>query len=74
MTERYELNYDWHLLGPALSTEESTVTLQVDLHSYDGVAPVWDAVHGWWQGLEHVSDYADVVREMAVAADSAFGR
>ena len=42
MTERYELNYDWHLLGPAIWTEESTVTLQVDLHSHDGAAPVWE--------------------------------
>ncbi|MDO5677322.1 MAG: hypothetical protein Q4G35_07410 [Propionibacteriaceae bacterium] len=52
MTKKYELNYDWHLLGPTVWTEESTVTLQVDLHSYEHGPALWGAIGNWWEGLE----------------------
>lgn len=57
MAERYALNCDWHQLGPTVWTEESIVTLQVDLHSYEGGGAVWDAVTQWWQGLERDSGH-----------------
>lgn len=33
MAPKYKLNYDWRLIGPVKWTEDSIVTLQVDLHS-----------------------------------------
>lgn len=57
MAEKYELNYDWHLLGPTVWTEESIVTLQVDLHSYEHGDAVWESVDAWWRAMERGSGY-----------------
>lgn len=50
---RYPLNYDWWKLGPTLWTEESIVTLQIDLESYERAGQLWGAIDGWWTALEH---------------------
>ena len=58
MAKKYELNYDWHQIGPVKWTEEATVTLQVDLHSYDNGDALWAAIDEWWSSLEREEDEA----------------
>ncbi|MDO5663093.1 MAG: hypothetical protein Q4G40_10385 [Brachybacterium sp.] len=58
MAQRYATNYDWSQLGPTTWSEESVVTLQVDLHSYDRCDAVWKAVQTWWTGMDSGTDPA----------------
>ena len=56
MAKNYELNYDWHRLGPTRWTEESTVTLQVDIDSFR--PDTWEALTGWWAAIPQDGDLA----------------
>ncbi|MDO5668622.1 MAG: hypothetical protein Q4G50_01330 [Corynebacterium sp.] len=58
MAKNYELNYDWHRLGPTQWTEESTVTLQVDADSYDHGEKMWAALSGWWKDMPKEGELA----------------
>lgn len=49
MARRYALNYDWARRCPVRWTEESSVTLRVDLTSAGDA--VWEALTGWWSGM-----------------------
>lgn len=51
MAQRYELNYGWARIGPTPWTEDSVVTLQVDLHSYHRGDEVWEAMTAWRDAL-----------------------
>lgn len=53
MAQRYELNYGWSRIGPTQWTDDSVVTLQVDLHSYERGADVWAALTAWRDDLPH---------------------
>lgn len=52
MATKYKLNYDWHLIGPVKWTEDSIVTLQVDLHSYEHGDALWAEIDQWWSALK----------------------
>ena len=47
----YELNYNWSKIGPHRWSEESIVTLQIDLESYDRARQLESAVRAWWSGF-----------------------
>lgn len=53
---KYEVNYDWHQLGPTVWTEDSVVTLQADLHSYENGDAIWAVVSQWWSEAEKATD------------------